>query len=878
MELQSRFNIYLDYKGYQIEPLSYRAAPAPLMGTKFTTGRSAYSDMDFWQIGALTDFTKGMNQKYLVDPSMCYRSQGLYLGKPGELSLERNTVAFTGLPVGVGKITAHFRRTTDLYIGDALGNIMKSTNGTTFSIVYTVPDTNKRIYNFYQISGKLFATTGPGYIYVNESPDTGNTWTKEAISTQFPTPAYDATPTLGHLIHGSLKTAMTFKVPMGGNTFETLKVKVKKIGTPGGSLVISVYEQSLTVKGDPGTIVSGSTFTYTAGSVGTSYAWVELDITKFDLRAELIYYLVASTVGGDASNCYSWGYEEGSKATYDSGNSKTYDGSVWTDWPYQSQYFEFRRTTIMDLYYVMVESDYAFGWFSDGVRRSVDGYNWIPEPPDPLWVMSSGEGVPLNAVAIPKSFISGSARGLWAFVGGSSGLNLWSFPDYTSSNNFRGLERWGQFAVFSVEEQGLYYTDGSQVIPTTMVYLSEGFVFKSCKHIHSNGWDIYALISDNNSDWYLARTSLTYSSQPKYWWIVKKLAKEPERIVGWDDEKVFIFYTDTTAESFNKIGGPYVQEGYLETSWVDENLVKILKLYNSLNVVFSQFPGDGTAVNSTYAKLSYLINRQPDYINSSITYGHPNVTEKTYELPNPTLGNRIMIKLTIGRPAGTNTISPVVTDLTWKYILQQPSEFVKVKKSFTFTILAEDVIEDFMLDTQRQDEQNTETRLNILNKLYDTAAKKQMLNFIGADNKSEVGIEVDSNKLTREMRITVDRTNYAISIRWISDVDEFAGDANIGGGQNDYSYKGKTLTQVVTDLNALYPDLVFSVQRDQDPLRTAEDLEPFQNKLISQASNTYLMVGSDVHAVIMGINAPSQSKLLLDGRGSDRMQVSLREA
>jgi len=848
------------------------------MGTKFTTGRSAYSDMDFWQIGAMTDFTKGINQKYLVDPSMSFYSEGLYLGKPGELSLERDTEAFAGLPAQATKITAHFRRISDLYIGDDTGHIMKSTNGSTFTLVYTVPDTYKKIYNFYQIAGKLFATTGPGYTYVNEDPDNSNVWTKEAISTQFPLPAYDQTPSGGYDIYGSRKGIMTFKVPMSGDTFETLKVKVKKTGTPGGNLVFTIHEQSLTVTGEPGTQVPGASFSYTAASISTSYDWEEVDITQFDLRAGLNYYLVGATSGGDASNCYSWGYEEGSKGTYDAGNGKEYDGTTYTDKPYRSMYFELRRITIEDLYYVMVESDYAFGWFSDGIRRSIDGYNWIPEPPDPLWVMASGEGIPLNAVAIPKSFISGSHRGLWAFVGGSSGLNLWSFPDYSNPDNFRGLEKWGQFAIFSVENQGIYYTDGSQVIPTTMVYLSEGFPCNHCMHIHSNGWDVYALVSDDNVNWYLARSNMNYNSQPKYWWIVKKLAKKPKRIVGWDDDRVFIFYDDYSAETFNKVSGPYVQEGYITTSWIDENLIKILKMYNSLNAVFSDFPGDGTAANSTYAQLGYLINRQPNYIHSDSTYGSPNITEKTYELPNPTLGNRMRVKLTLGRPSGNTAITPIVTDLTWKYILQQPSEFTTVKKNFTFTIFAEDVIEDYLLDTQLQDRETTETRINILNTLWDTAAKKELLNYIGADNKSEVGIEVDSSRLTREMRITVDRTNYTINVRWISDIDEFGGDANIGGGRNDYCYRDKTLEQVVTDLNALYTDLTFSLHRDQDPLRTANDLEPFKDKLISEANNTYLMVGTDVHAVIMGTGSPSQAKLVLDGRGSDRLQVSLREA
>jgi hypothetical protein len=492
--------------------------------------------------------------------------------------------------------------------------------------------------------------------------------------------------------------------------------------------------------------------------------------------------------------------------------------------------------------------------------------------------MPSGEGIPLNAVAIPKSFISGSQRGLWSFVGGSSGINLWDFPDYTNKNNFRGLEKWGHLAIFSIEDQGLYYTDGSQVIPTTMTYLSEGFTFKSCKHIHSNGWDVYALISDNGTDWYLARTNMNYNGQPKYWWIVKQLKSEPARIVGWDDETVYIFYEDATAESFNKISGPYVEEGYMTTSWIDENMIKLKKMYNNISAMFSEFPGNGDSSSSTYAKLSYIKDRQENYIDSSVTYGSPSQVETTFELPNPTLGNKIRIKLTLGRPSGDSSIAPIVTDLMWKYILQKPSEDVLVKRNFNFTLLAEDAIEDFLGDSNAPGTTEPIKRTEILDWLWETAAKKEVLNFIGADNISEVGIQVDSEDLTHPLFITVDRTNYTINITTHSDDEELTANANIGGGVNDYCYKDKTLATVVSELNALNTNMTFSVHRDQDDTRTANDLEPCYERTVAEDDSTFLMVGTDVHAVIMGTNSPSQAKLELDGRGSDRMQIALREA
>jgi len=859
MELQQRYNVYLDYKGYQIEPRSYRVAPAPLMGTKFTTGRSAYSDLDFWQIGAMTDFSKGINQKYMVDPSMTFQSVGLYQAKPGEVSLERDTEAFSGLPAGVGTITAHYMRLTELYLGDDLGNIMKSSNGDTFTIVH---NTGTKIFGFYEIAGRFFATTGEGNIYSNEDPDATDNWSIEAVSTQFPLPLYDQTPSNGTDIYGSQRAAETLKVPMSGDTFETLKVKIKKTGTPSANLVFTLYEEDLETIGEPGVAVSGGVFSFSQSGVGTTYSWEELDVTQFDLKAGVNYFLVA-TSSASSGNHYTWGYEEGSKGTYESGNGKVYDGTDWTDKPYRSYYFELRRQTIEGLYYVMVESDYAFGWFWDGVRRSIDGYNWIPEPPDPLWVMPSGEGIPLNAVAIPKSFISGSRRGLWAFVGGSSGINLWDFPDYTNENNFRGLEKWGHYAIFSIEDQGLYYTDGSQVIPTTMTYLGEGFTFKSCKHIHSNGWDVYALISDNGTDWYLARCNMNYNGQPKYWWIVKKLDKEP---------------ADNTAESFNKINGPYVQEGYLTTSWVDENMIKILKMYNNLNAMCSEFPGDGNEPSSTYAQLAYIKDRQANYIYSSKVYGHPDHTELTYTLPNPTVGNRIRVKLILGRPAADSSISPVVTDLTWKYILQKPREDVTAKKNFTFTVLGEDHLEDYLQDFNAPGNAFPVDRIDILSELWDSSAKKKVLNFIGADNKSEIAMEISCGCVDKFAHMTIDRTNYTIQVWPEFQGNAFSAQANIGGGIHDYSYRGKTLREVAADLNTLFPDLSFATHQDIDPERSAEDLEPFEDRVIARDDSTYLMAGSDVHAVIMGSNSPSQSKLELDGRGSDRLQIALREA
>jgi hypothetical protein len=865
MELQNRFDVYLDYKGYKIEDRSFRSSPSTLMGTRMNTGRREYSSMDFWNVGAMTEFSKGMNQKFLVDPAMGFYCQGLDLSKPGEYKLERDTESFShGL--SIGNITAHHRRRNELYLGDDQGHIIKSTNGTSFSIVHTITDTDKTITEFYEIGGRLFAALGNGFTYVNETPDSGDTWTKIAISTQFPLPDFDHTPDTDTHIHSGSQFAQSFRVPMSGDTFYTLGLKLRKTGSPPGNLVVTIYEEDTENRGLPDTSAEVTHFNIAPGDVSGTYTWVEkapYNTTQFDLRAGLKYFIHATYSGGDSSNCYHWGRTDGSKAAYAEGNALTYT-TEWEDRDNSDFQFVLKRDTIDKLYYVMVESDYAFGWFNDGIRQSTDGYNWTPEPPDPLWVVPSGEGTVLNATAIPKSFIAGTDRGLWAFVGGSSGLNIWHFPDYINANNFRGMERWNAFAIFTVEEQGIFYTDGSQLFPTAFTHLEEGFTFKSGRHIHTSGNDVYACVSNDGSTWYLLRANLNYQGQPKYWWIVKQLAKEPVHMAGWDPEKVFIFYSDNTWETFNKVDGPHVSSGYYVTSIIDENLVKIMKLYSNVSVIYDAFPTDTTSKLSFRKDTDCSAAIGSSWTDSSVYSGDGSTAESVYELPNPTVGNRIQIKNTLETTDTDKT--PVVTDLLWKYILEKPSEDVLVKRSFNFTILAEDWLEDNLGDKQvlYKDREFPRTREEIISDLNASAGLKQVLNFIGPDNNSEVGLKLSYDGAGTSCICTIDRTNYLISTA----VD--------GTPDTSYVYKDKTIKEVSDYFDGL-GDYSCSVHRDQEDSRSAHDMEP-RNDLEIKSAESYVMVGSDIHTVIMESGSPSQTKQSLDGRGSDRLQVRLREA
>ena len=1019
MELQNKYNVYLDFHGYMIEPASYRVSPAPLLGSKFSTGRLSYSEMDFWQVGGITDFSHGINQKFMVDPSRLFTSVGLDLSKPGELKLEKDLAAFT-MPATIGNVTAHHRTLNRLYIGDDNGKIW---SGAGSSFRFEKDTGEAKIYSFYETGKKLFACTGSGKTFVNLSPDTSTDWVSisEAIKIDGLYRSNENwTPTTYKNLYSTFTVCQQIKPAMSSESFYTLKVYLKKNGSPTSNLVFTIYPESTVTPGYPDLDATPiATYTIAPASVNSTAAYHEYipdGNAQYSLVSKVTYFIVASTGGGDSSNSYYWYYANGPRAQYAYGgeletdlvecktataisggyssediasaadiniqvaqsfvpvvtsdkyysvsmfagktlsptsnliatietdNSNKPSGTVlmtftldsslmdnnfrwiekkaaavfqllsdtkyWlrlkctvapvtgnffnlakntsapysegtgattvnggTNWSiesfdfafkiktnpewkaneYQNMLLTLKSNTIDNLYFVHNESETLFGWFDDGVRQSTDGFNWIPEPPDPLWVMPSGEGVTLNAVTIPRGFLSGSKRGLWMFGGGGSGWNIWKFPDYTSADNFAGMDNWSYFGIFSIENQGIYFTEGSNVYPSNITWLDEGFTFKSCKSIYSSGNDIYAVVSNNGSTWYLARCNTSWTPKPVYWWIVKQLTKTPVHIAGWNDSKIFVFYSDNTAEYFDKNSDYYVSSGYCETPWIDEGVVKLQKLYRNLSVIYDSLP------SGTSTTLGYKLNSSEEYTtSSSFTSGN----ESVFDLENPTLGNKLRIKLVLNGKSNDKTVTPIATDLTWKYILQAPSEDTTTKKSYSFLVVAESWLEQNTGEIHELDRLTPRTRQDILNDLWTTSAKKQILNFIGADNKSEVGLEIEYTGSGASCVCTVDRTNYTIS----SSVDGSAGFS--------YNYENKTITEVATYINEL-ADYTCTVHVDQTSTRTAHDIEPRNDLQIK--GKAYLMVGSDVKSVIM-INSPSQTKRAIEGEGSDRMSISLRDA
>jgi len=743
-----RYHIYLDYKGYMIDPVSYRAYPAPLMGTKFATGRMAYSNLDFWQIGAMTDFSKGMNQKYQNDPSQYYASEGIDVSTPGELRLERDLVPFENFPTDRGRVTARYRSRDYLYLGTDMGWVIRTSNGETFEDVLFTG--GGKIYGFYE-----------------------------------------------------------FEEPVEPE--DEAKIRMQREGVPDGWTILKM---------------------------------INLYITKGPYNC---WKFAGKTVRGPQNEGAQPGYIERS---YELGGTNGF-------------------LEVKDLYYVMSESDYLYGLFNDGVRQSTDGETWIPAPPDPLWSLPDSEGEPLNAVAIPRGFVIGARRGLYIFVGGGSGLSIWDFPDYSHPDNFKGMAKIGAYALCSVEGQGLFYTDGAQAYPTSMAWISKPKSIISCAGAIYSGWDAFALVKDSDNNWYLARCNMTYQTAPNYWWMVKKLSKTPCYISSFSHEMVLVHYEDGTCESYNKDSGPYQKSGSLETSLVDEALVLLQKMYNSIFAISSYFPKE------TSLKLGYRLRETETYRSKEfISDGSAGTGEitSTYILPNPTRNERIQIKIELG----TDNVleSPIITDLCWKYILGRPKETTNLQRTWSFTVLGEDMLQKYDLNTEELGRGEIRDRQDILDELWEIAEKEEVLNYVGADNIPNLAFRIRYIGRGSSCKIKIDRADCRLTTSVKDADDEWL----------DFDYREATIEDVIDYING-HGSGAYTCEPYEGIPQNKAALSLMPIKDVELMGDTEIFWGTDVHAAIMMPQSPGQVKLSpIDYSeeqnkkfGNDRMQIALRE-
>jgi hypothetical protein len=137
-----KYHIWFDYKGYMINPGSFSEGEAPLFGSKFSTGEPAYSGLDFWQRSGSTDFHRGHNQKYHVDPAMFQESYGCEVqDQPGQITLVKSPTAVT-VPAGsTTEFTAELVTLNYTYLGTVDGKIYKITHST--GVVTLAKDTGE---------------------------------------------------------------------------------------------------------------------------------------------------------------------------------------------------------------------------------------------------------------------------------------------------------------------------------------------------------------------------------------------------------------------------------------------------------------------------------------------------------------------------------------------------------------------------------------------------------------------------------------------------------------------------------------------------------------------------------------------------------------
>jgi len=855
MEIQNRYNIYLDYKGFMVDRGAANVSAAPLMGNIFSTGRSNYSDLDFWQVGAATDFSHGMNQKFIVDPSAYYLSLGIDVSEPGEIKLERDLVT-SSMPQapegGWGTVTATYRSSTHLWIGTSIGYVFyRKTGDASWTRETSITADSNKIYDFFEIrnpfgDGKLclFVTKGPikGYVRIG----TTGSFVQIAPDVEWALPLADMYE-LG--VGGtSMPTKITQSFIVNANTsFKKLSIAYKSIGSYAGNIRITI-RSSNAVTGEPETDTL-KTFDVTASGSASTMTWLEKTFengSELNLKRCLKYFIEIEPLVVTSSSYPEFGATIGSDSYYEGDTTLEWNSvdSTWDTMEKQEQTcFRLWSDLRTDVYYVDSNSNYVYGWVEDGIKSTANGMAWSPETNDGLWTMPANQGTPVNVTRTVRGLLVGGISSLWLFLGGTSGVRLWNFPEYSDSNNFKGMHQYDQVALFSVEKQGIYITDGSSITPTNLNSLKDIFKFESCAGITSSGTDAFAVIKDTGGNWYLARSNASYTGSHSFWWLVKKLSKVPVNIAALDGNTIYIFYSDETSDIYQK-NGAYVQSGTMETSLFDANLVKLDKFFRSVNGVLEPFPS-GTSVS-----LGYRTSTTGTYTNSSnFTSG----SYISYSLPNPTVANRLQAKVTLNTNSSANA-TPVLTDLTWTYVLTRSTDTSNTLKNFHLTLLGQDNLQLYTGEVDR-----ARTTHDITDELWAISQKKQILNYVGLNNKCEVGLVINYSG-TAGKTMTIDRTNFLLTI---------------SGSTLSYNYKNKTLTDVAEAINAL-TNFSCTVHVGVDSSRTAHDLEPILKQPI-EIGEQYINVGSDIHAVLMSSNSPNQTILSVDGRGSDRMNVSLRE-
>ena len=109
----------------------------------------------------------------------------------------------------------------------------------------------------------------------------------------------------------------------------------------------------------------------------------------------------------------------------------------------------------------------------------------------------------------------------------------------------------------------------------------------------------------------------------------------------------------------------------------------------------------------------------------------------------------------------------------------------------------------------------------------------------------------------------------------IGDVPAYVGSVIVGLGGIFLYATNKKVREIVTEINAL-GDYAAKIETGLDQEPDGKDLFPVADVETKGGAQVYY--GTDIHSVIFNPQAPGQYKLALEGRGSDRVQLSFREA
>jgi len=838
-----RYDILLDYKGYMIDKNSYRESPAPLFGTRFATGRLAYSDLDFWQTNGQQEFSDGFGQLYLERPSEYAFGVGLDITIPRELKLERVLEKLEGVSVG-SSIRVAKQLSDGIHIATENGDIYlwDGSSLTSLGTGFT------GITDFYEMRGNQYACRGTSKLLKRNKKEgnyqeTNITFLEIEFEDDFETGNLNKWDSKeGWQVQGSVVYEGQYAAKASGAPYYLKKkIALSNKGSfegyfrfgetnkwhypffPLSSDNVSLY---FIVAANDGHFkyYDGSYKNFPTDKTYTADTWYKIKVSWDGTSHKFQVWIddVEITGGGITSIIFSAIKEIRILNTNSSGTGTMYVDSVVI------------KGESTGLSFLEVDAgDLGYGFFDKGLKRTDDGENFLPETGF-LYALPESEGQIIKAAKTYNQIFFATSRSLFSLLSGGLGVKIADFSSESSINNFKS-DRFSSFLIFSVENLGIFFVSGYNIYPTNIHKLNPFFKFTSCKGIATRGTDIFALVK-NETDWYLARCNMDYKKFPMQWSLVQKLSFTPSYIFAYLDN---LYVVDTNGQFYKRNENKYISSGYLITSRFDAGMRKVNKLVKSIESFQEDFP-QGTKIKLRYYRPSKELS--PLY-EKEFSPGE----DTRFDLENPVKDTSFQIGIVLESEDGSNT--PLVSDLTWTYILESSKTG---KKEFHFTILGTiaEKKDGSVYDSETSETLTESTSFRyegkelreIWQELFNAAASQKALNFVGFRNVNLPGIKLAYFGSGR-CKVSIDRTNLSIKI-------------NMNGTEKTISTEDRTLEQLC-NLIALETGNRVSARVSNSAYknRSAEDLVPVLGVEISTNEREFYL-GTDVHSVMFRSNYP----------------------